>query len=107
MRIKISGRAVELATRSDGLEMLDLVLKSVGEVCNFFAHGGGRGALSVRPTQHWHVCQLTSQRRKLFLKTPHLWQNHLLKRMMEHQTVGQVIDILGCAREVQIFLMGC
>lgn len=77
--IEVASGAIELATGSYLLEVLDLVLKSVGKVCNLFAHCRRCGTLSMGSAEHWDIREFASQCSQLLLKASHLREDDILE----------------------------
>ena len=70
---------------------------------HFLADGGGRGRLAMRARQHRDCGVLASEPARRLGQIPHRGQKHLRARVGEHHRVGEVVDILRRAREVDAF----
>ena len=59
MSVQVPSCPVELTSRLDSFEIVDLDLESVGIVGELFPHCGGSGTLPMGSAQHWDVTQLS------------------------------------------------
>ncbi len=101
--VVVAHGAVDLAQRADGGDLLDLALQAIDHVGQFLAQTGGGGGLTVGPRQHGHVGEAMGQHADLAGDLAHQWQQHLVTAFAQHQGVGQVVDVLGGAGEVDEF----
>jgi hypothetical protein len=99
MRVVVADRAVDLAGEFDRRDLRALALQACDHVRQFLAQGGGRGGLAVGARQH----------RLRGLGAGHVAQgpDHAVERgqeqlaaLAQHQPVGEVVDVLAGAGEV-------
>ena len=107
MGIKITNSTIEFALRHDPLDLLDLKLQSVSEICNFFTNSGWSCALTVSTAHHGDISILLCKALKLGEDPLQRYMHHILARVMQHQRICQVVDVLTCAGKVNEFLVPC
>ena len=105
MSIKISSGAIKLAFWNNLLQVLYLVLKTVCIVGNLLTHGGWGSALSVGTAEHWDFRKLICDSSQLALEILQRRQNDILEGVMEHQSIGEIVDIFRSTRKMKIFLL--
>ena len=95
-----SGGAVELAQELGAGHALHLTVQTVREDRELLAQGGGRGGLAVRAREHGHSLGLTRHGGDGRHETARRGEPDLLHGVLDAQRVGEVVDVLGGAREV-------
>ena len=95
-----SGGAVELAQELGAGHALHLTVQTVREHRELLAQGGGCGGLAVRAREHGHSLGLTRHGGDGRHETVRRGQPDLLHGVLDAQRVGEVVDVLGGAREV-------
>ncbi|MNM73172.1 hypothetical protein D3C81_848900 [compost metagenome] len=101
--VVVADSAVDLAQQRNGSDLSDLALQTVNHVRQFFAQGGRRGRLTVGARQHWHVGEADGQFADGVGGLAHQRQHHVITAFAQHQGVGQVVDVLAGAGEVDEF----
>jgi hypothetical protein len=102
VRVVIADRAVELAADFQCLENVERAAQAADEYGEFLADGGWRRSLSVRAGQQRNSfprLRLGGQVVDEFLLLDH--QN--FATLLEHERVGNIVDVFGGAGEVQEF----
>lgn len=100
VRVVVTDGAVDLAHQRHGSDLRNLALEAVDDVGHLFAQGGRRGWLAVGARQHRHVGMLVGKRTDRFGDLAHQRQQHVITARAQHQRVGQVVDVLAGAGEV-------
>src|SRR5690606_4614532 len=95
-----AGRAVELAQILRSGDAAELPAQAVGEDGQLLAHRGGGGRLAVRVRQQGYVGQLASHPAHLLDQLGRAGEPHLSDGALNHERVGEVVDVLGGAGEV-------
>ena len=100
VRVVVAHGAVDLAQQRYSRDLSDLALQAVDDVGQFLAQGGRRGRLAVGARQHRHVSELHRQLTDGVCQLLHQRQQHVVTAFAQHQGVGQVVDVLAGAGEV-------
>ena len=95
-----AGRAVELAEELGILDPPQLSLQPPGEHREFLAHRRRRRRLAVGVGEQGHVAQVAGHRCELLDQRGRSWEPHVLDGALHHEGVGQVVDVLAGAAEV-------
>ena len=95
-----AGGAVDLPQVLGGRDARDLAAEAVGEHRHLLAHGHGRGGLAVRVRQHGDVGARAGQGDEAPVEGPGRGQPHLLGRGLDGEGVGEVVDVLRRAEDV-------
>ena len=100
VRVVVPDRAVELAHDGHGRDRVELALEARGEDRHLLAGGGGRRRLAVRVRQHGGARVRVREATHRCEQLAHRRQQHLRARVGEHHRVGEVVDVLRGACEV-------
>gem|GEM_PF-3646672 len=100
MGVVVAHGAVDLAQQGHRGNLGDLPLQAVDHVGQFLAEGGRRGRLAMGARQHRHIGELHGQRTNRLGQLTHQRQQHLIAAFAQHQCVGQVVDVLAGAGEM-------
>src|SRR3989338_8986805 len=98
-------RAAELALHFKFGKLRQLPLQSFHEDPEFFADGRGRGRLAVSETQKRNILRLARHGAQIFQEFAEDGTQDVLKRAMNHQAVGQIVDVFARQTEVDEFEM--
>ncbi len=101
--VVVAHGAVDLAQQRYGGHLGDLPLQAVDHVGQFLAQSGRRGRLAMGARQHRHAGELDSQCADGVGDLFHQRQQNGVAAFAQHQGVGQVVDVLGGAGEVDEF----
>ena len=105
MCVKVPRSSIELSFGHDALQVFYLQIESEGKVGYFFSHRRRGGALTMSAAQHRSVREFICQVGKLGLQVFEGGKDDILKGVVEHQRVRQIVDIFARAREVKILLL--
>ncbi len=100
VRVVVADGAVELAVDRDGSEELRLPLQAIDEVRDLLAERRRRCGLAVRAREHRHGSETVGELAQIDGQLAHRGQQHALPGVPQHQRIGEVVDVLGRAREV-------
>ncbi len=106
MRIEIADRAVHLSQDGDARDTGALRVQARGDVGEFLAHRGGGRGLAVGARQHRRRGVPVRQRVEHFADGVEHGQKLRRARALQHECVGEVVDVFRCAREMQPFEFG-
>ena len=98
--VVVAHRAVHLAAQLGAQDRVTLAFQARHRVGDLLAHGGGRRRLAVGARQHGHVGERQgelAQRRDEALRRR---RQRALACLAQHQGVGEVVDVLRGAAEV-------
>jgi len=98
--VVVAHGAVDLAQQRHGGYLGDLALQAVDDVGQFLAQGGRRRRLAMGARQHRHVGEAVGQFADVVGDLAHQRQQHGVTAFAQHQGVGQVVDVLAGAGEV-------
>ena len=104
--VVVAHGTVDLAEQRHGGHLGNLALQAIDDVGHFLAQGGGRCRLAVGARQHRHVGELNRQFADRLGGLAHQRQQHAVTALAQHQRVGQVVDVLAGAGEVDEFVDG-
>mmetsp|Transcript_36327 Transcript_36327/g.71489 ORF Transcript_36327/g.71489 Transcript_36327/m.71489 type:complete len:354 (-) Transcript_36327:175-1236(-) len=99
--VEVSHSAVELSHELYPLNVSDCVLKSVREVCHLFAKCCGGRRLAVCPREEGGLRVLLCQVDQSVYKFGH-GRDETGDAILHHECVGEVVNVLRCAREVDV-----
>jgi glutathione S-transferase len=100
MRVVIADRAVDLAQDLGAGDLLPLPRQARHHVGDLLAEGGGRSGLTVGAGQHRLAGQAFGHLPQLREQGVDLRQQALVAGVLQHQAVGQIVDVLGGAGEM-------
>ena len=80
--------------------MLDLALQTVREHTHLLTQGGGGCRLTVSTAQHRHIAAVLSQLQQNLNQLLCRRDPHVLNGILDAQCVGEVVNVLGGATEV-------
>jgi glutathione S-transferase len=95
-----SDRAVDLAGKRDRGDALARAAQAVREVRELLAQRRRRRGLAVGARKHRRVGERFRHGDERLDHAVERGQQHAVARFLEHQGVGEVVDVLGGAREV-------
>ena len=95
-----AGRPVDLAEVLRRRDPVVLAVEPVDDHCDLLAHGRRRRGLSVGVGEHGDVGELERHRRERVDEGGRAGQPHGLHRILDAHGVGQVVDVLRGAAEV-------
>lgn len=95
-----AGRAVDLAEDLVGGDPALLAAQPVGEDRELLAERGGGGRLAVGAREHRHLRGVLRERGEVRDHALQRGQPHLLHGALDHQGVGEVVDVLAGAVDV-------
>ena len=93
-------RAVDFAKNFNLIQLTILALHTVSDVRHLFTHGGRRGRLAVGAGKQRDIAILYRQVLNRVDQLAPVWQDHFVAGGFQHQRVGQIVDVLGGAGEV-------
>ena len=95
-----AGRTINLAEELGSSSVLHLTLQTVGENTQLLTQGGGSCRLTVSAAQHRHVAAFLSQLQQNLNQVLSSRNPHVLNSVLDAQRVGEVVNVLGGAAEV-------
>jgi len=101
--VVVAHRPVDLGGEGDPGNAAVSPAQAIGAIGHFLTQGGRRSRLAVGTGHHGHLGQQMGQLPQPFHHLAQGGQQHLFPGRLEHQGVGQVVDILGSAGEVDEF----
>ncbi len=100
MGVEVAHSTVDLAENRGVGYGFALYLQAVGDICHLLAQGGGRGVLTVGAGEHGLGGALLCQPVYGGDDLVHCRQHHCVTGFLQHQAVGEVVDILRGTGEV-------
>ena len=95
-----AGRTINLAQELGCSNVLHLALQTVREHAQLLTQGGGSCRLTVSTAQHRHVAAFLSQLQQHLNQVLSGRNPHVLNSILDAQRVGEVVNVLGGATEV-------
>jgi hypothetical protein len=100
MRVVVAHRAVDLAHERHARHLVALALEPVHHVGHLLAERGGGGGLAVGAREHGLVGVLVGKLSQRHDQLVHLGQQYLASSVAHHERVGEIVDVLGGAGEM-------
>ncbi len=98
--VVVTDGTIDLAQQRYCLDLGDLTLQSIHHVGHLLAQCGRGSRLAVGTGQHGNISKLYGQIADLVGNPAHHWQYHFVTPGAQHEGMGQVVDVLGGAGEV-------
>ena len=98
--VVVADCAVDFAEEFLCLKVFKLALQAVHDVGGFFAQGGRRGGLAVGAAHHGDGGKIVRHAGEFFDDFGKFGQDDGFARFLQHQGVGQVVDVFAGAGEV-------
>jgi hypothetical protein len=100
MGVVVADRAVDLAGQRYARQLLALAAQARDDVGQLLADGSRRCSLAVGAREHRQRGVRVGHRAQRLDDGIEFRQQHLLPRLVEHQRIGQVVDVLAGAGEM-------
>jgi hypothetical protein len=104
MGVVVADGAIDLAQQRHVHQLRPLPFQSIRDIGHLLAQRGRRGRLAMSARQHRLISILMRQSNQLGIMSIHpVRQQHLSPRFAQHQRIGQIVDVLGGAGEMDEF----
>ena len=100
MSVQVSSCSIKLTLGHNFLKFLDLLAQSVAEVGEFLAHCRRSGSLTMSTAHHRDFAHFGGSQNQSLFEVSELGQNDVLEGVMEHEGVGEVVDIFRGASKM-------
>ena len=103
VRVVVADRTIDLAGQLDRGDLPALALEAGEHVRDLLAERRRRGSLAVRARQHRQRRVRVREVAQLRDHAVERRQQHAVARIAQHQRVGEIVDVLARAREMDEF----